>query len=202
MGTVTIGGTSYEIYDTSTAANNYLKAHSNGAAWVAADTATKNKALVTAARSFDRQLWVGAMTDPVTPQPLAWPRTGIVDRNGQAVADSVIPQDVLEGNWEWALDIVQDASVAGASPGTNTKSTRSREKVDVIEVETETVQFKPTIGETARFPVAVMELIGAFLAGSDATLALASGTDEVSQFTTSDTDFGFNGIGIDGGSSG
>ena len=200
MGTVQIGGSPFDIYGESDDANTYFKAHADGAAWRAAATTDKSRALVTAARSFDRQKWVGEATDPVTPQPLAWPRKNITDRNGQAVLDSVIPPDVLEGNWEWANAILGDTDIANSVPGTNTKKTRTRNKVDVIETEIEVENFKPTIGTTARFPVAVTELIGMFLAGSDAALVFVSGTDELSQFTTADTDFGFSGVGIDGGS--
>ena len=166
MGTVSISGVSYDIYGTEAEANEYLRAHSNGAAWFAADTTTRKQALVTTARSFDRQAWVGAATDPVTPQPLAWPRTGVSDRNGQAVSDSVIPPDILNGSFEWALDTIQDPTVTEAVPGTNTKRTRTKDKVDVIETEAETEFFKPTIGQTARFPVAVQEWIGFYLSGS------------------------------------
>lgn len=200
MGTVGIGGTNFDIYGEATDANNYFKAHSNGDSWRDADTTTKNRALATAARSFDRQTWAGVATDLVTPQPLAWPRTGLTDREGQAVPTDSIPQDVLDANWEWALAIVVDGAVAGKQPGTNTKRTRTREKVDVIETESETELFRATIGQTTRFPTAVNELIGLWLEGGDAALSFASGTDVLSSFTTADTDFGFVAPGIDGGS--
>ncbi len=200
MGTVSIGGATFEIYDTDVAFNDYIKGHSNGATARAADTATKNRALVTAARSFDRQRWAGVATDLVTPQPLAWPRTGLTDREGQPVPTGTIPQDVLEGNWEWAIAIIADGAVAGETPGTNTKRVRSREKVDVIETESETELFKSTVGRTSRFPTAVMELVGLWLEGGDASLSFVSGTDVTSGFTTEDTDFGFSAPGADGGS--
>jgi hypothetical protein len=200
MGTVTISGTTFEIYGLATDANDYFKAHSDAASWTAASTTVKNQALVTAARSFDRQRWAGVATDLVTPQPLAWPRTGLTDREGQPVPSGAIPQDVLEGNWEWALAVVMDGAVAGETPGTNTKRVRTREKVDVIEVESETELFKSTVGQTSRFPTAVMELIGLWLEGGDASLSFVSGTDVTSGFTTDDTDFGFSSPGADGGS--
>ena len=199
MGTVSIGTGTFNIYGLAADANTYFLAHSNADEWRDASTLTKNRALVTAARSFDRQNWVGTPTDLVTPQDLAWPRTGVTDRNGEAVDPNTTPDDVDEGNWEWALDLVKNGAIADATPGTNTKKTRSSKKVDVITVSTELELFRPTIGETARFPVAVMELIGLFLAGGDEALAFASGTDVESGFTDSDTDFGFSGIGIDGG---
>jgi hypothetical protein len=201
MGTVLIGGVTFEIYSTFTLANDYMKGQTDASAWSAADTTAKNQALVTATRSFDRQTWVGTPTDLATPQPIAWPRTGVTDRNGQAVPDSVIPQDVLNGFYEWALDIVGDVDIASQSPGTNTKRVRTKEKVDVIEVEAETELFRATIGQTARFPIDIMEWISIYLSGSgDAGLAFASGTGVTSGFTTDDTDFGFTPNGLDGGS--
>ncbi len=199
MGTVKIGGTTFDIYGEATAANDYFKAHSNAASWSAADTATKNQALVTSARSFDRQTWAGVATDLVTPQPLAWPRTGLTDREGQAVPTATIPEDVLNASWEWALALVVDGAIAGKQPGTNTKRTRTREKVDVIETESETELFRATIGQTTRFPTAINELIGLWLEGGDAALSFASGVDVLSSFTTADTDFGFSSPGMDGG---
>lgn len=199
MGTVNIGSTAFNVYGEFADANTYMLAHSDAEEWVEADTLTKNKAMVTAARSFDRQRWVGTPTDLVTPQDLAWPRTGITDRNGEAVDPNDTPQDVLEGNWEWALELVKNGAIASQTPGTNTKRARTLKQVDVIKTDVETELFKPTIGQVARFPVAVMELIGLFLSGGDAVLAFSSGTDVTSGFTTDDTDFGFTGIGIDGG---
>ncbi len=197
MGTVAIQGTTFEIYATFDEANDYFKAHANGAAWFAASFDLQLQALVTCSRSFDRQSWVGAATDPVTPQPLAWPRTGVTDRNGQAVLDSIIPQDILNGFWEWVLDTTQDITTTELVPGTNVKATRARDKVDVIESEAETQFFRPTIGQTARFPVAVQEWIQPFLAGAgDATLSFASGTDQETRFSDEATDFGFNGVGL------
>jgi hypothetical protein len=200
MGTVNIGSSTYQIYGEEAAFLTYITAHSGAATARAATAVDKRRALVTAARSFDRQRWQGLATDLVTPQPLAWPRTGVTDREGQPQDSGVIPDDVIEGSYEWAIIIIDDPDAAESTPGTNTKRTRSREKVDVIEVESEVENFKSTVGRTARFPTAVMELVGLFLAGSDANLSFASGTDEVSQFTTQDTDFGFSGTGIDGGS--
>jgi hypothetical protein len=197
MGTVNIGGTQFEIYGAFVDANTYFLANSNAAAWRDADGLTRNRALVTSARSFDRQSWVGDMVDPTTPQPLAWPRTGVTDRNGQA---ATFPQDVIEGSWEWALEIIKNPAVANSTPGSNTKRTRTKDKVDVIEVEAEIEFFKSTLGRGARFSTAVMELVGLFLSSSQGTtLAFVSGTDVDSGFTASDTDFGFDGNGLDGG---
>jgi hypothetical protein len=197
MGTVTIGSGSFDIYGTAADANTYFLANANAQAWRDAEGLDRNRALVTSARSFDRQSWVGAMVDPTTPQPLAWPRSGVTDRNGQA---DTFPQDVIEGSWEWALEILKNPSVANSTPGSNTKRTRTKEKVDVIEVEAEIEFFKSTLGRGARFSTAVMELVGLFLSSSQGTaLAFASGTDVDSGFTTSDTDFGFDGNGLDGG---
>lgn len=200
-GSVSIAGTAFPIYGDPDDANTYFKAHVAAATWSAASTTTKNQAHVTAARSFDRQGWVGTPTDVITPQNLAWPRVGVTDRNGTAVLDSVIPEDIAEGAWEWALLIVVDPTIASATPGTNTKRTRTRKKVDVIETEEELELFRPTIGKVSRFPTTVQELVGWALAGSgDPVGVFTSGTDVTSGFTESDTDFGFDGTSIDGGS--
>ena len=194
--TVAIKGTTFTVYGSQDGIDDYMNGHSDSSLWTAATTETKNRARVTAARSFDRQNWVGVPTDPTTPQALQWPRDGVVDAFGQP-SNGVTPDAIEEGNWEWALLIVKNGGVAGATPGTNTKRTRSVKTVDVITVEAELELFKSTIGKVTRFPTAVHELVGIYLSGGNVPLSFGSGLTEVSVFT--DADFDFSGIGIDGG---
>ncbi len=195
---VSIGGVAFTVYGSQVGIDEYMKGHSDAAAWVAADGNTKNRARVTAARSFDRMKWLGTPTDPTTPQALQWPRDGVKDSFGQDTS-GVTPPAIEKGNWEWALELVKNGAIANATPGTNTKRTRTSDQVDVIKVEVETEFFKSTIGRSTRFPVAVQELVQPYLAGSSSRIGFASGTAEVSVFTTDDLDFGFSGIGMDGG---
>lgn len=204
---VTFGGTNFTVYGDLAGVNSYLLGHSSkAAAWQALDATGKNRARLTATRSFDRQAWVGTVTDLVTPQPLAWPRTGVTDRNGVAIADNVIPPDILFGFYEWVGDVASVPAITGATPGSNTKAVKSSKKVDVITVSEETQFFRATIGQVARFPTEVLEWIGSYLdsaAAGAGELAYASGLDGVeSAFTDAAMDFGFDNTGLDGGAGG
>lgn len=160
----------------------------------------KLQLLVTATRYFERTGWIGTPTDLTTPQPLAWPRTGVVDRNGQAVADSVLPADVEAGFFELVIALDQDttgALLATGSTGSNTKRTRRKRKVGELETEDENENFVSTATGGAargRFPQATLEFIKPFLKGGAFSAAgFASGADECSQLEDS---FGFRQPGL------
>lgn len=48
-----------------------------------------------------RPYWTGSPT--TSTQALAWPRTGMLDRNGNPIADNVIPDDLKEATFEMAI---------------------------------------------------------------------------------------------------
>lgn len=181
MGTVTIGANDYEIYGTLTtdagdvySATNYLAGSLNASAWDDATADNKARALVTATRIFDKQKWAGSMTDPDTPQPLAWPRTGVTDCEGNAVSDSVIPTSIIYGAYELALAILNDSAVqTAASAGSNVKRTSARDKVGDLETAREYEYFTPTSvagGTAGRFPPQVQELVRCYLGNSTSGL--------------------------------
>jgi len=187
MGTVSISGKTFNIYGEHLSddagppavpsAKTYFSASLNATAWTGASQTTQAQALVTATRILDKQSWVGSPTDPAT-QPLAWPRTGVTDRNGQTVADDEVPPAIYLATYELALAILQDAAVQTAkNTGSSVKRNRNREKVGELEVETDVEYFSANVnGGTTRFPTSVQEYIKQFLAGL-AVGALASGTD-------------------------
>lgn len=170
MGNVVISGVTYPIYGEHTTGSDsakvYFKAATHADAWFAADGATQKKALVTTARAFDRQTWQGAETAP--PQDLAHPRSGMVDRYGNAVADDVIHPNIILGSYEYALDLINKEKLQDdSSSGSNTK----RLKAGSVEIE----RFKAEKGP--RFTTRVNELVGEFLASAGAAaVGLATGT--------------------------
>lgn len=203
MGTVTIATKDFDIYgelDTDTpgepdSATTYFIGQLNTAAWDAADDDTKSKSLVTATRILDKQSWKGAQTDPITPQPLLWPRTGIVDCDGLKVADTDVPEGIVYGSYELASAILEDAAVQSSNTGgSNVKSARDK----VGDLETQRDYFNSTALpngglNTGRFPTAVQELVVCFLAGGGLTLVSIQGAQE-SYFA--DRTYGYEGEGI------
>lgn len=70
-----------------------------------ADQATKEKALIQATRYIDALVtWNGAAA--TTTQSLAWPRTGMVDRNGNAIPNNVIPSELKAATAEFAVQLL------------------------------------------------------------------------------------------------
>lgn len=82
--------------------------------------------------------WQGALACGRGLQGLAWPRTGVEDCNGNAVADDEVPAEVEQATYLAALAELVSPGLLGPTitPGRQTK----REKVDVIEVEYMTPQ--------------------------------------------------------------
>lgn len=74
-------------------------------AWFAAAADTvKEAALRAAARELDAAFdWTGAAVDAV--QALTWPRSGMLTRNGFAIASTVIPVPLKQAQCEFALQI-------------------------------------------------------------------------------------------------
>ncbi len=209
MPNIKIGTTFHAVYDTKANADAYFNAASHGAPWLAAEASTRNQLLVTAARVFERETWLGDPTLPIDKsdfetqpsgtQPLEWARTGLTDKNGVAISSASIPQDVIHGNFEYALALLNDSTVQTADPtGSNVKAEKSSKRIEgAITVSTETQFFNPTLGRSSPYPGIVMDLIGQFLEGaSGLTLSFVSGTDATSPFADGGDDFGFTSGGI------
>ena len=139
----------------------------HGADFLGASTTIQDQALVTATKMLDRQEWVGSKTDPA--QDLDWPRTGISDPEGVAVASDAIPQFILDATCELALALIQDAAVqTNSDTSTNIKSL----KAGSAEIE----YFKGKSG--TRFPVITHELIWFYLSTTSSYTAPYYGASE------------------------
>jgi hypothetical protein len=89
----TPGAVDANSYETLVEAQAYFDAHLYASAWASADQATKEKALIMAARLLDAWFeWTGGAS--TSTQALGWPRTGMLSRNGYEIADDAIPQDL------------------------------------------------------------------------------------------------------------
>lgn len=208
MGTVSISGKTYNIYGEHTddtqgvdSSVTYFIGQLNTSAWDDAGFTDQQKALVTATRILDKQRWTGSPTDPNTPQPLAWPRTGVTDCDGNAVATDAVPDEIVFATYELAAAIIADAAVQSeASGGSNVKRTKARDKVGDLETERETEYFTSTSvsgsrTSLGRFPTAVQEYVKCFLGGTGLSLAYVTGS-RASNFA--DAEYGFVDPGLEG----
>lgn len=160
-----------------TDANTYFELALGVDKWTNATDATKQSALVTATRMTDRKDWQGEKT--VSTQPLEWPRTGVVDKNGDLVSTTTLPQDFQDGICELALELITDPDVQ-----TTTVAATKSMMADKTSVEF----FSPTNSRVsgAIFPGISQELLGQYLLGPDGLVPTASGTDVESEFDMDD----------------
>ncbi len=164
MATVTILGVEYDTYATVAEADDYLEADFTATVWRAeTDDDEKARALVTATRLLDRQIWPGEKADEA--QPLAWPRMGVTGYD-----DYEIPQAVIDACCLLAKYIHEGSTVeTSVSTANNTR----RLKAGSAEIE----YFFPLANGT-RLPLPVQELLAGLLGGGSAISAAQSfGTD-------------------------
>lgn len=209
--TVNVSGVSVDVYGSI----NELKAYAAGVLLPAGVTFTSDndrlkRLLVTTTRLFERTAWEGEPTDLATPQPLAWPRTGVTDGNGQAVDPGTVPPAVFDGFFEMAVFLDTDttglAALLTGSSGSNVRRTRTRRKVGELETEDEQENFVGTRHGPNRRPVwpdSVLGFLRPFLRSDASALAgCASGTAQKSAFQNGPeaegilSDFGYNRGGI------
>lgn len=120
----TVGGISANSYLTVAEADAYFETRLHATAWE--DTEEKDRALMMATRVLNmmaqplkylvtgkttsesffktRRQWTGSPA--TTTQKLAWPRTGMFDANGNAIASNVIPDALKEATAELAFQLL------------------------------------------------------------------------------------------------
>ncbi len=179
MGTVMIpasGGTEFNVYGTQAAATIYFTGSPNAAVWNALDADAQARLMVQATRLFERLLWDGSKV--AEDQVLAFPRTGLTDRNGMPLPTDAVPTIVEEAAYELALILNSSTDVLNKpTTGTNVK----RLKAGSVEIE----NFRPTDTTSTRLPQIVHEMVGLWLRGSDGDRGYYYGADE-SRYTAPD----------------
>lgn len=189
---LTVGGAPEIIYGTRAGAKAYQAGNAAGASWAALSADAQRNALLTATRLLERQAWAGSPTlpvdksdyasQPVGTQPLQFPRTGLSDANGAAVSSASIPYQVDYATYELALAISLDPTTVQAQQVSTSlvKEHRLLERVEGAVTVDETNKYL-TADQAGivpgRFPQAVMELIGLWLAGGSG--AAVDGAPEI-----------------------
>lgn len=170
MTIITIGAVAWTVYESSANADAYQLSRP-GTTWPVGSSAAKDASLVAATRWLNEQRWQGVETTPAPAGPtvLAWPRTGIVDKNGNAIPTNVIPFEIIWGYYELAMALLADPTILSNQYGT--ASNIKRVKGGTAEV----TFFRPLGG--TRLPTPVADLISQYMdLGSAEATGLASGT--------------------------
>lgn len=127
----------------------------------------RKRFIVQGTRLFNALPWKGAPTTPaVDSTTLAWPRTGLVDSQGEELDDATVPQALLDGFCEMVMQFAVDnaAAAAAADQGSNIRSLQAGSAS--IEY------FQATSvadGSASMLPPAVDRLVGRWLAGGAAS---------------------------------
>jgi hypothetical protein len=187
MGQVTISGTVYDVYGDETGLKTYMAGKLGSVNYDAATAADRKKALVSATRWIDREKWSGVLTDAITPQPLAFPRTGLTDCEENAVDENTVPPEVIDACYELVEILLGDA--------TATSKSNQSSNVKKVGAGTAQVQFfragnPDGSGLTAGiFPTEAQKLLRCYLPGTTGIAGpLVSGTDQESSFCEDDFD--------------
>ena len=159
MGSVTIGANSYDIYGTTSGADDYLAARIGATEWASATATTQAQALVTGTRQIEAYLTkLGLTADP----------------------SASVDTEIEQANYELAYALVVDSTIQDS---TNFGLNEKRYKAGSVELE----YFSPQKG--GRFPSIVQTLLNNWIAaqgGGGSSVGLASGTDEVSSLDAAD----------------
>lgn len=142
----------YNCYVAQAAATDYLSLSVGAASWTSATSAEKDAALVSATRALDKMIWQGEKADP--DQALAFPRTGIVDREGNALPDDEIPPDITAACIELALALIVDSALYTAQDTSKNISSLKAGSAAIT-------YFRPQAG--GRFPPQVSALLTSLL---------------------------------------
>lgn len=103
--TTTVGSASADSYASVAEADAYHAARLFVQAWTGADTTTKEAALKMAARLLDVSfVWTGTAVDGT--QALCWPRSGMLTRNGYAIATTTVPGELKAAQAEFARQLI------------------------------------------------------------------------------------------------
>lgn len=109
---ITHAGITFEVYANIQTAENYLFGSIELLeAWAAIrNNDLKARGLITATRQLDSLQWPGVRASNT--QPLAWPRTGVTDRAGQAVDPNTVPDAIINASILLAARLISAPSLS------------------------------------------------------------------------------------------
>jgi hypothetical protein len=141
-------------------ADSYHRARGN-TAWAAFDSPTKEALILKATEFLDSEFYfMGEPTYPETPQALEWPRAGVFNENVVEFASDALPVALQRATAELALALGSTSDGGFASPVIEGNIFRRRERVGVVESETE-----GDMDVSIRFFPRVWNLIAPFVIG-------------------------------------
>lgn len=153
-GTIVAGANSYVTVEE---ADDYLSIKSNSDDWIALADGDKENYLMWATRLLD-QRGVFPNTTPSDPdnQDLRWPRMYAYDRDGEAIPDDVIPDQIKEATIEIAFNLY-DQGVDPSSGGSSGSAGGTINKIKAGPVE---IGYSEGVsGTTSPFPKGLNDIL-------------------------------------------
>lgn len=196
---VTITGQSpYEVYQTLQFAQRYITgvfgpgsdAFLNvQASGIFSQSDMQARILVAARDYLDRQTWQGTPTYQVGPNAnatiLEWPRSNVVDLNGNQIDQTAVPIPMIRAYYEMAMAIALDPTAYTARDnGSNIKDIKAG-PVDIS-------YFKPTTGYlngAAKMPQNVQDLVGYLLGSATQRGGIVTGTVDPNTGSNAESQF-------------
>ncbi|MCY3784595.1 MAG: hypothetical protein OXG79_12545 [Chloroflexi bacterium] len=177
---LTIGERQYVSYASVAEADNYLAVDpAYMATWNALDDDAKGRDLIAATRHLDTLLWAGTKTS--TAQVNEWPRSGLVERDGDTVRSNSIPVQLEQATALLAAAVARDPYLfeRDASDG-DVQSERIGPKA-VTYFHRKTDRLVRRVGNAR-----ALELIRQWLAGATPAAPVVTGTGDKSSFVPLD----------------
>jgi hypothetical protein len=165
------GGVEYDTYIDLADADIYLAAQITATGWAAATPDQRSAAIVSMTRTINRQTWQGKPSDGFESAAwMAFPRSGLVYRDGSPVDPTTVPQEVIDATCEGASYMLNGVPIQDESSTFN--------PTKIIKAGSVMLESFRLIEPLPRFQPAVQELIGQWLGGGPlATGAESSGTE-------------------------
>lgn len=145
----TPGSASADSYATVAEADAYIAIRGFATTWPTVE-ADKEKLLKWAALLMNTWVWLGSAA--ASTQSLAWPRSGLYDTNGYALAETTIPAAIKNAQIEFAFQLKGSDWTQGLGP-----IAEQYVKVGPIEVKNE--YYRP-------IPSSVLAFVQSYMAGS------------------------------------
>lgn len=146
------------------------------AEWTAANTAAREAALIAATQILEQEEWTGYKVHNLADNALSWPRSGVLNRDGQAYPSDSVPAAIQYATAELAaLILAGDVGGAGEAAAGASSSEVSAIKVGEIELKYDTAVAAATSGYESGHSSAVDLLIKPFIQSIEGIARLVRG---------------------------
>lgn len=145
----------------------------SAATWESADPDDQARCAISATLMIDALVFEGTPSDDPPTQTRAFPRDGLTDKYGTALADGTTPEEIKQAHAMLSYELLVNPELEGQI--STAASAVKKVKAGSAEVE----NFAPgAFVAITRFPPRVQDLLNAFLGDGDDSLGLGGGSED------------------------